>query len=469
MGTHRGPGGSGRSFVTLGKGKKVVKRGSVTPWSQAWQHRGAQHPCLPSISPSWTKMLDSPTRQPGQDGAGVEKTRLRWGCGRAAAVLGINSTKITPWGKSRRKGAFCWLTDLPSVQALAPQPRGGSGATAACHSPRPRRCSAGTRPGCPAPRWPPQHPLVAAHLWADPSTQPLRASSAARTGVPEHPAPKPPDRGTQAPHTQTSLPLCSPKSISGPQGGREDTGCCPREVDGAAVRELCSIIPSLLPRATGKAGDASICPSPERGNAGTARHRHPQPSAEPLPRHNIPLCASGPLPPSLPPSSLHRFPAGESRTHVNAIHSRHSWGTRGTSRAGFSRWPSLRGKRVRTHIRKEQPEPEPDSSPPVCAGDPSPESWDGISTPRHQSSALPHGSPAAWPVAPPARAWMEKSGKSPPTPAQPAPQPLPSFYPITAHGAPAPTERGSRWGDAKTPLGSGYKASTRISKRTGRI
>lgn len=44
--THRGPRGSGRAFVTLGK-EKVIKKGSVTPQSQVQQHGGGSGPVSP--------------------------------------------------------------------------------------------------------------------------------------------------------------------------------------------------------------------------------------------------------------------------------------------------------------------------------------------------------------------------------------------------------------------------------------
>lgn len=85
---------------------------------------------------------------------------------------------------------------------------------------------------------------------------------------------------------------------------------------------------------------------------------------------------------------------------------------------------------------------------------------------------LPTGPPLPGPC-PPARTWMEKTRNSPPKVAQPAPHPLPGFYPIAtpscpgARGAPAPTERGLDGVTAvlaKVPLGSGCKPSIGVSK-----
>lgn len=198
-------------------------------------------------------MLDPPAQQPGQDGASVEKRGLYWGCGRAAAVLGINSTKITPWGKSRRKGAFCWLTDLPSVQAPSPQPWGGSGAAAACHSPRPRRRSLGTRLGCPAPcRSPPSSPSSLGISGLIPAPNSSKHPLLPGQGCPEHPAPRPPchcapQKAFQAPFPKVVRkpwaavpgrwmePWCRSCAIIAAQGHRQS-----RDAPSASAREQCS-------------------------------------------------------------------------------------------------------------------------------------------------------------------------------------------------------------------------------------
>lgn len=273
-------------------------------------------------------MLDPPVQQPGRDGAGVETRGLCWDCWRAAAVLGINSTKITPWGKSRRKGAFCWLTDLPSVQAPSPQPRGGSGAAAACHS----HVAALLAPnlGVLLPTSPPSSLSTSGLIPASHPSEPSPLPRASPRGAPSTLHPNLPAAVLPKKHFRPRFPRGSGGHGLLSRGG----GWSPR------VQELCSPVASLLPRVTGKAGDARSAPAGEQHTVGTARHGHPCPPPSLCP-DTMSLFVLR-VPSSLPPARTGSRPH---RTHVNAIRSRHSWRTGGPSWTRLSRRPSLRGKK----------------------------------------------------------------------------------------------------------------------------
>lgn len=139
-------------------------------------------------------------------------------------------------------------------------------------------------------------------------------------------------------------------------------------MDGDVVQELCFPTTSLPLRATSKARDAPSAPACEQRSVGTVQHRHP------LPRHNVPLCAARPLPPSLP-----RFPYSRQCHPFPAL-----LGDRG----------ALAGRALLAALAKgkkgQDPGQEAAAGPREMlwvrgspgSGDPSPESWNGVSTPR---------------------------------------------------------------------------------------
>lgn len=151
------------------------------------------------------------------------------------------------------------------------------------------------------------------------------------------------------------------------------------------------------------------------------------------------------------------------RTHINAIRSRHSWGTGGPSRAGLSRRPSLRGRRDGTHVRKDQTDPR------RCWGQREPglsARWGPISgglgwSEHPKASELCPGCLAV----PPARERVENSRESA---SQRHKQfPVPSPVSIPSQLPPAPAVQGLD--EVMAPLSPAFKPSTGISKITGRI
>lgn len=127
------------------------------------------------------------------------------GC--AVAVLGINSTKITPWGRSRRRALSAGAQTSPLFRL----PPAAPGRVQTCsHNPQPRHRSAGTDLGVLVPASP---PAPRPHC-TSPGVS-LRASSAVLSTL--HP----------------NLPATVlPKNTSQPLFPEVATGCCPRGVDG---------------------------------------------------------------------------------------------------------------------------------------------------------------------------------------------------------------------------------------------
>lgn len=133
----------------------------------------------------------------------------------------------------------------------------------------------------------------------------------------------------------------------------------------------------------------SVCP---KSGAGTAQSGTPGP----VPLTMSLLCPVSP--PCLPPLSPHRFLG----THIDAIGSRHSWGTGGTSGAGLSWRPSLGEKGMGSTSGRGGGHWELLE----CARIPAPGSWGG-EHPEGSGTSLPWIPRQGWgdflPRAPPAR------------------------------------------------------------------
>lgn len=228
-----------------------------------------------------------------------------------------------------------------------------------------------------------------------PASHPSEPSPLPRPGCPEHPAPKPPRHF--APQKAFQAPF--PKVLRRPRAAVPGRWMEPRGAGAPLPHGI------LAAQGHRQHRGCSFCPSRGAARCGNRTAWAPLPSAKPLPRHNVPLCAAGPL---LPPSSPHRFPAApysrqchplpallEDRGALvdQALPAALAKGKKGTGPRSerSSRTPrdagGQRGPRTQRLLS-------------VCAGHLSPECWDGVSTPRCRSSAPPHGSPTAWPGVP---------------------------------------------------------------------